>query len=119
MIQLVITRTARAWRAILTVLLCLALPAIARAQTADTVYTDALVNGWTNYSWATVNFSNTSPVQAGSDSISVSAGPYQALYLHQTAFNSCLSIGDDNPDTRIVGLRQLDLDVNNWWRLVE
>ena len=53
-------------------------------------FTDALVNGWTNYSWATVNFSNTSPVQAGSDSISVSAGPYQALYLHQTAFNSSL-----------------------------
>jgi alpha-L-arabinofuranosidase len=91
MIQLVITRTARAWRAILTLMLCcLALPAIARAQTADTVYTDALVNGWTNYSWATVNFSNTSPVQAGSDSISVSAGPYQALYLHQAAFNSSL-----------------------------
>ncbi len=92
MIQRVITRMARASRAILTMLLlcCLGLPAIARAQTADTVYTDALVNGWTNYSWATVNFSNTSPVQAGSDSISVSAGPYQALYLHQTAFNSSL-----------------------------
>jgi hypothetical protein len=40
-------------------------------------------------------------------------------YVHQTAFDSCLSIGDDNPETRIVGLRQLDLDVNNWWRLVQ
>ncbi len=81
----------RLWLAIVAALLCcLALPALARAQTDDTVYTDALVNGWQNYSWATVNFSNTQPVQAGSDSISVSAGPYQALYLHQTAFDSSI-----------------------------
>jgi alpha-L-arabinofuranosidase len=79
----------RLWLAIVAALLCcLALPALARAQTDDTVYTDALINGWQNYSWATVNFSNTQPVQAGSDSISVSAGPYQALYLHQSAFDS-------------------------------
>src|SRR5208283_4678471 len=42
------------------------------------------------WSWATVNLGNTSPVQAGSDSISVSAGPHQALYLHQTPFDSSL-----------------------------
>jgi len=76
---------------ILTALLCcLALPASARAQTDQSVYTDALVNGWQNWSWATVNLANTTPVQSGTDSISVSAGPYQALYLHQTPFDSSL-----------------------------
>ncbi len=69
-------------------LCCLAFPSAARAQTDQAVYTDALVNGWQNWSWATVNLSNTTPVQSGTDSISVSAGPYQALYLHQTAFDS-------------------------------
>ncbi len=69
-------------------LCCLALPSAARAQTDQAAYTDALVNGWQNWSWATVNLSNTTPVQSGTDSISVSAGPYQALYLHQTAFDS-------------------------------
>ena len=69
-------------------LCCFALPTVARAQSDQTVYTDALVNGWQNWSWATVNLANTTPVQAGSDSIGVSAGPYQALYLHQTPFDS-------------------------------
>ena len=49
------------------------------------VYTDSLQNGWTNYSWATVNFSATSPVHGGADSISVQSGAYQALYLHHPA----------------------------------
>ena len=69
-------------------LCCFALPTVARSQTDQTVYTDGLVNGWQNWSWATVNLANTAPVQSGSDSISVSAGPYQALYLHQTPFDS-------------------------------
>jgi alpha-L-arabinofuranosidase len=71
-----------------TLICCLALPISARAQTDQSVYTDALVNGWQNWSWATVNLSASTPVQAGTDSISVNAGPYQALYLHQTAFDS-------------------------------
>jgi alpha-L-arabinofuranosidase len=83
-------RSVRSIIAIVPFLFCLALPAIARAQTDQAVYTDALVNGWQNWSWATVNLSNTSPVQSGADSISVSAGPYQALYLHQTPFDSTL-----------------------------
>jgi alpha-L-arabinofuranosidase len=73
---------------LMPLLCCLALPSAARAQTDQSVYTDVLVNGWQNWSWATVNLSNTTPVQSGTDSISVSAGPYQALYLHQTTFNS-------------------------------
>src|SRR5215469_1307039 len=84
---------ARSVRAVLAIaiLLCgLTLTSVARAQSDQAVYTDALVNGWQNWSWATVNLANTSPVQSGTDSISVSAGPYQALYLHQTAFDSTL-----------------------------
>jgi len=72
-------------------LLCvLALPAVAHAQADQSVYTDALVNGWQDWSWATVNFSNPQPVQSGTDSISVGAGPYQALYLHHDPFDSSL-----------------------------
>ena len=89
MIRFVRLRRALSLLPVLTPLLCcLALPTVARAQTDQAVYTDALVNGWQNWSWATVNLSNTTPVQSGTDSISVSAGPYQALYLHQTAFDS-------------------------------
>ncbi|MFO1477977.1 MAG: glycoside hydrolase family 44 protein [Verrucomicrobiota bacterium] len=53
------------------------------------VYTDSLQGTWANWSWATVNFANASPVHSGSASISVVSSGYQALYLHNnTAFNS-------------------------------
>jgi hypothetical protein len=52
------------------------------------IYDDALENGWQNWSWATVNFANPSPAYNSSpDSVSVTAGAYQALYFHQTAFD--------------------------------
>jgi alpha-L-arabinofuranosidase len=89
MLQLLSFRLMRTLSAMSMLLLCcFALPTLARAQTDQAVYTDALLNGWQNWSWATVNLANTAPVQSGSDSISVSAGPYQALYLHQTPFDS-------------------------------
>jgi len=89
MLSLLNFRLMRTLSAISMLLLCcFALPTVARAQTDQAVYTDALVNGWQNWSWATVNLANTTLVQSGSDSISVSAGPYQALYLHQTPFDS-------------------------------
>jgi hypothetical protein len=54
----------------------------------QTIYDDTLENGWQNWSWATVNFANTSPTHnSSSDSISVTAGAYQAVYFHQTAFD--------------------------------
>ena len=91
MVQTVTLRLARSWVVILVLMLCgVVLPAVAHAQADQSVYTDALVNGWQDWSWATVNFSNTQPVQSGADSISVSAGPYQALYLHHDAFDSSL-----------------------------
>jgi alpha-N-arabinofuranosidase len=89
MIRVVTLRRLVSLLAVLMPLVCaLAVPTVARAQMDQSAYTDALVNGWQNWSWATVNLSNTTPVQSGTDSISVSAGPYQALYLHQTAFDS-------------------------------
>jgi alpha-L-arabinofuranosidase len=85
------SRPARALPSILIPLFCfLALPALARAQSDQPVYTDALTNGWQDWSWATVNLNNSSPVQSGTASISVSAGPYQALYLHHDSFDSSL-----------------------------
>jgi hypothetical protein len=64
----------------------------AAAQAPLPVYTDNLVNGFQNWSWATVNLSNTSPVHSGSDSISVTAvnSPtnWQALYLSVSAMNT-------------------------------
>ena len=57
---------------------------LARGQSDMVVYDDAIQNDWQDYSWATVNFSNTSPVHGGSKSISVTdpTTSYQALYLH-------------------------------------
>jgi Glycoside hydrolase family 44 len=40
-------------------------------QTNQIVYDDALENGWQNWGWAELNYTNTSPVHLGSDSISV------------------------------------------------
>jgi hypothetical protein len=59
---------------------------VLRLEASDQqVYTDSLQNSWQNYSWATVNFANTSPVHGGTDSISVTSTNYQALYLHHAA----------------------------------
>jgi hypothetical protein len=43
------------------------------------IYTDSLVNAWHDCSWATVGYGATSPVHSGANSISVAAGPGQAL----------------------------------------
>ncbi len=91
MILSVTPRLARSWFLFLMPLLFwLTIPSVARAQTDQAVYTDALANGWQNWSWAAVNLANSTPVQAGTASISVSAAPYQALYLHHDAFDSSL-----------------------------
>jgi hypothetical protein len=56
------------------------------------VYDDALENGWENYGWATLNFTNTNPAHGGSNSISVvdPGTSYEALYLHHAAFAPAL-----------------------------
>jgi hypothetical protein len=55
-------------------------------QADQTVFTDTLQNGWVaNWSWATVNVANSTPVHTGSASISVSSTNWQALYFHHSA----------------------------------
>ncbi len=61
------------------------------AQTTDqAIYTDALQNGWANWSWtATIDLADTAVVHSGSKSIAVTiTGAWGALYLHHTAFDS-------------------------------
>lgn len=66
----------------LLLIACLAaMPGAVLAQGGEPIYIDGLVNGFQNWSWATVNTANTSPVHSGKYSISVNAGPWQALYL--------------------------------------
>ncbi len=58
------------------------------AQSNQTVYVDSLQNGWEDWSWATTNFANPTPVHGGLSSISVSSTSYQALYLHHAMQDS-------------------------------
>jgi alpha-N-arabinofuranosidase len=50
------------------------------------IYDDALINGWQNWSWASVNTASTASVHTGSTAIAVTAGPFTALYLQHNAF---------------------------------
>jgi hypothetical protein len=60
----------------------------AAAQADLPIYTDNLVNNFQNWSWASINLENTSPVHSGSDSISVTmTAGYQALFLEYPNFN--------------------------------
>jgi hypothetical protein len=65
-----------------------ALQFAARADQA--IYTDSLQDDWVNWSWATVNLANSTPVHSGSDSISVTTSNYSALYLHVSPMDSSL-----------------------------
>jgi hypothetical protein len=57
----------------------------AGAQAPLPVYTDYLVNGFQNWSWASNNFSAT---YAGSNCISASAASWQALWLEHSDFST-------------------------------
>lgn len=74
----------RAWR--LAFLFCCL--ATARAQTDQIIYDDARQNGWQDYGWATLNYSNATPVHGRAASISVTAGANQAVFVHHAAFDS-------------------------------
>lgn len=52
------------------------------------IYQDALVNGWDNWSWASVNTGNTTPVNSGTSSIAVTSGPYTALRVHHSPMST-------------------------------
>ena len=77
------------WAFTAIIALFLATTGAAMAQD-QIVYDDALENGWSDWSWATVNYSNTNPVHSGSKSISIvdPTTSWEALYLHHAAFNS-------------------------------
>lgn len=40
-------------------------------------------------------------------------GPYGPVYVDQSAFDSCINIGDNSPETRIVGMRLVDMQGND------
>ena len=67
--------------------LWLFLPQLA-LQADQTVYDDALQNGWQNWGWATLDYANTSPVHSGSDSISVTMSAWQGIQLYHPNMDS-------------------------------
>jgi hypothetical protein len=71
-------------------LVLLAFGAESRAQAPLPLYTDHLVNGFQDWSWAPHNLYNTAPAHSGSDSISVSATAWQALYFEHSDFDATL-----------------------------
>ena len=107
---------------------------IQAASTNLPIYVDSLLNGFQDYSWATVNFYNTSPVYSGSDSVSVAAEQYAALWPYHDPFNTSpyasLSfwinggaagaqgvqvMGVTNPtETAIYNLPALAANINTW-----
>jgi Glycoside hydrolase family 44 len=56
------------------------------AQSAQTIYDNALENGWVDWSWATVTASTT-VVHGGTKSLKVTAGAWEAIYLHHDPQN--------------------------------
>ncbi len=58
------------------------------AQTDQPIYTDSLASGWQDWSWVTDNLACTSTVHSGTDSIRVTAGAHEALYLYHSDFNT-------------------------------
>ena len=57
-------------------------------QSSLSIYSDRLVNGFQDWSWATRNLANTSPVHSGSNSISVTASAWQALSFWHSDLNA-------------------------------
>src|SRR5579859_7722404 len=52
------------------------------------IFTDRIVNGFQDWSWAPHNFNNTSPVHSGTNSISVTVnGAWQAISFHHGGYS--------------------------------
>jgi len=58
------------------------------AQASLPIYTDNLVNGFQDWSWASHDLANTSPANSGIYSISVSDGAWTALSFYHADFNA-------------------------------
>src|SRR5271157_4334048 len=62
----------------------LAAPAVSVAQNM-TIYSNALANGWENWGWATLNYTNTSPVYTGctySISVTIPTSGYEGIQIY-------------------------------------
>ncbi|HLP76542.1 MAG TPA: alpha-L-arabinofuranosidase, partial [Candidatus Paceibacterota bacterium] len=64
--------------------------ACAQGQTPLPIYTDRLVNGFQDWSWANRDLNNTSPVYSGANSIQVTASTWEAASFHHADFDSRL-----------------------------
>ena len=73
-------------RRLLSIFLLIA--AVTGARADQSIYSDQLDSGWENWSWATVNLSNTDPVHGGARSASVTTAAWQAIYLHHAALDT-------------------------------
>jgi alpha-N-arabinofuranosidase len=74
------------------VVLCaaaLALLSNASAQTNFSIYSDQLDNGFQNWSWnpGDYNFTNSSPVNSGSNSVAFTGGAWEAISFEHSNFN--------------------------------
>ncbi len=60
------------------------------AQTDQSIYSDSLQNGWDDWGWAQINYSDTNFVHSGVFSISVkfTDNTYQAIYIQHPDFDS-------------------------------
>lgn len=62
---------------------------LAALRADEIIYDDALENGWQNWGWATLNYTNPAPVHSGSDSVSVTlAGGWQGVQIWHPAMDS-------------------------------
>ncbi len=78
-------RSGWSWTAIVLASL---LPQLACAQADLPIYTDHLVNGFQDWSWATRDLENTAPVHSGSNSIRVSSAMYEGLSFYHPPFDT-------------------------------
>ena len=62
--------------------------AVANLRAANSnVYSDALQNGWENWSWAQTAASS-NPVHGGATSLAVTADAWEAAYFHNSAVDA-------------------------------
>ena len=65
------------------------MPTASSAQgVSQSIYSDSLQNGWENWGWATLDYANSAPVHGGTSSIAVTAGAYQAMFIHHSVQDS-------------------------------
>jgi len=76
------------WKTWVTMSCLSVAPLIATGQGALTIYADSLQNGFQDWSWATRNLNNTSPVHSGNRSISVSANAWEGASFYHPDFDT-------------------------------